>query len=56
MDNLMKISEILSSCLTTEAVQSLCHATHTEMVSPTEEKGSLRTNSLWNFLNTLAKL
>jgi hypothetical protein len=34
----MKISEILSSCLTTEAVQSLCPATHTEMVSPTEEK------------------
>jgi hypothetical protein len=42
MDNLMKISGILSSCLTTEAVLSLRPVIHAEMVSPTEKKESIK--------------
>jgi hypothetical protein len=42
MDNLMRVSEILSSCLTTEAVQSLRPVIHTEMGSPQEKKESIK--------------
>jgi len=42
MDNLMKISEILSSCLTTEAVLSLRPVIQLEMASATEIKESIK--------------
>ena len=42
MDNLMKVSEILSSCLTTEAVLSLRPVIQPEMASPKEEKESIK--------------
>ena len=42
MDNLMLISEILSTCLTTEAVLSLRPVTQPEMASPKEEKESVK--------------
>ena len=42
MDNLMRISEILSSCLTTEAVQCLRPVIHAEMGSPQEKKESIK--------------
>jgi len=38
----MLISEILSSCLTTEAVLSLRPVIHAEMVSPKEKKESIK--------------
>ena len=42
MDNLMRVSEILSSCLTTEAVLSLRPVIQPEMASPKEEKESIK--------------
>ena len=42
MDNLMRISEILSTCLTTEAVLSLRPVIQPEMASPKEEKESIK--------------
>jgi len=42
MDNLMRISEILSTCLTTEAVLSLRPVIQPEMASPKEEKESVK--------------